>query len=497
MPMGRGSLRVRLAVASALAVMLVSAVFGVLQFRFLSDSALNRVDQDLDRALNTVQQFAALAGSLGIPGDLSRQLVETALADKPEIEIWCTGPGCEEMVPEPSSGFGDLSAAGPDKIYTVDWLGRPYRIRARRTGSFVMLAGQPIDSVIASQRQIAWFLVFQGILMAVVAGGLGYLVTRQAMRPVRRLAGTARAIAETGDVKKRVQEGAADRDLSNLAQTFNDMLDRIEGVYQRLSDSLEAEKRFVADASHELRTPLTTIQGNVGYLRRIGAGSEALDDIESATRRLTTLVAHLTELAREDAGVQETFVPIDFDEMVRDICGEPDFADAQIHLDLDENLWVAGSETSLAVVVRNLLGNAVKYGGGKIWVSATARHGNAVLDVLDDGPGLDEGDTELVFDRFWRSDDAKGREGSGLGLSIVSASVAAHGGHVEAFSGPGGHFRVTLPLCDDPDSADAAGEESDDRCDGGHVASRYESAVGPGSAGPSEAGVTPTESPRG
>ncbi|MCC7078704.1 MAG: HAMP domain-containing histidine kinase [Acidimicrobiia bacterium] len=460
--MGRGSLRARLAAASALAVLLVSAVFGVVQFRFFSQSALNRVDEDLDRALSTVQQFASLAGSLGIPGELSRRLVETALADKPEIETWCVGPGCDESVPAPPDGFSQLGASGSELVYNRDWLGRPYRIMARRADSFVILAGQPIDGVLASQRQIMWFLVAQAVLMATVAGGLGYLVTRQAMRPVRRLAGTAQAIAETGDLKKRVREGAADRDLSNLASTFNDMLDRIEVVYQRLADSLEAEKRLVADASHELRTPLTTIQGNVDYLRRRGADAEAIDDIQASTDRLTTLVTHLTELAREDAGVHETFVAVDFDEMVRDICAEPAFGGVDLRLDLDENLWVEGSETSLSAVVRNLVGNAVKYGAGEVSVTARAEDGNAVLEVDDNGPGVDPDDIELVFERFWRSGDTKGREGSGLGLSIVRATVDAHGGSVVALPGPGGRFRVTLPLCSPRHTAGAELDEGED-----------------------------------
>src|SRR4029077_1537235 len=133
-----------------------------------------------------------------------------------------------------------------------------------------------------------------------------------------------------------------------------------------------AERRFVANASHELRTPLTAIQGNVDYLERTGADQDVVDDIRMSAERLSDLVANLTELAREEAGVSFENRMIDFDELVRDIAAEPEYADqAEILLDLDTDVWVRGSETSIASVVRNLLANAVKYGDGRVEIGVS------------------------------------------------------------------------------------------------------------------------------
>lgn len=467
MMLARSTLRIRLAFASAGAVLLVSALFGFLQFRIFSTAAVDQVDDELTQALNTRQRLAGLAGDLRLP-QLSDVLAEAALADKPEIETWCIGCAETDTVPVMPPDLRN-APSGHDVTFGGTWLGREFRFRARRVGDAVFVAGRAFDSFVASERRFVWFLVTQGLLMALVAAFLGYLVTRQAMQPVRRLVGTAQAIADTGDLAKRVHEGGSDRDLANLASTFNEMLNRIESAYHKIAASLAAERRFVADASHELRTPLTTIQGNVDYLGRIGddtvADAEALDDIRASVERLTTLVAHLSELAREDAGVREHSDLIDFDEMIRDIAQEPAYQPVVIDLDLENDLWVRGSEPSLAMVVRNLLGNAVKYGNGRISVAAHRRGNDVVLDVRDDGPGVAGKDVPYVFERFWRADTTKGREGSGLGLSIVKAAVEAHGGRVVAYPGPGGHFEVVVPASG-PSGSSALPEHAELDADG-------------------------------
>lgn len=135
-------------------------------------------------------------------------------------------------------------------------------------------------------------------------------------------------------------------------------------------------------------------------------------------------------------------------------------------------------------VVRNLVANAAKYGAEPVRVSVEVEHGWVVLDVTDAGPGVATEDVQRVFERFWRSADAKGRTGSGLGLSIVASAVRGAGGEVTAFAGPGGHFRATLPAATPPQNPSSQAQ-LDVTPAAGHIMGATDDGW-PGRAGPSE-----------
>jgi signal transduction histidine kinase len=451
----RLSLRVRLALASALGVLVVTTIAGLVELNLLTSSLLNRVDRQLD---SVVDAIVSLPGA-GPPEEVP-VLILRELADRQTLLIsivdargrsYYQGAGAAQLRTTPK--VRRLAAeGGADVVYTTNFGDSRVRVLARSIGEGrVLLVGRTVEDVTAAQRSLGFFLVAQGVLSVAVAFGLGYLVTAQVMRPVRRMAATAQRISDTGDLAQRVEEGGADRDLANLTATFNQMLDRIEAAYSRLAASLEAERRFVADASHELRTPLTTIRGNVDYLERVGVDAAAVADLRESSERLAGLVTGLTQLARDDAGVVDEVTAVDFDQLVCDVAAEPEYSDVDIDVDVEPSLWVRGSEGALARVVRNLLGNAAKYGAGSVTVRAAKDEDCVVLEVRDNGPGIRAEDVERVFDRFWRSAEAKSRSGSGLGLSIVKAAVTAHGGSVRAFPGPGGRVVVKLPACPPPD----------------------------------------------
>lgn len=450
--MRRLSLRLRLALASAAGVLLVTAVGGLVQFRLLSDSFIERVDQQLERVATLAEVFEAIG--YGSFDPFLTQITEGHPIVRQRVDrngIVRDSVGGRGL-PAPHEALDLADRDGPDVSYTTQYGGLHFRIRAHHlTSGQVLLVGRPIEDVIEYQRRLLEYLVIQCSVTTLIAGILGYLVTRQAIRPVLRTADTAEKITATGDLGRRIDAPTSDRDLKRLTRTVNSMLDRIEDAYVRQGEALDAERRFVADASHELRTPLTTIRGNVDYLGRTDADADAVEDLRQAADRLEKLVTGLTQLAREDAGVSSESQLLDFGELTLDILAEPEYAGVEVVVDVATGLWVQAPEVSLAAVVRNLMTNAVKYGAAPVGVTVTADGEQVVLEIVDAGPGIAPEDVSRVFERFWRSADAKGRPGSGLGLSIVASAVRACGGEVTAFAGPGGRFRVALPAARSPE----------------------------------------------
>lgn len=481
--MRRLSLRLRLALASAIGVFIVAALGGFLQYRLLSNSFIARVDEQLERVTNLAELFDPI-GYANIDPFLN-QITEGQPIVRQRVDA--NGNVLDSIggrgLPVPPDALARATRGGPDVTYTDSFGGLRFRIRAHPLGNGqILVVGRPIEDVIEYQRRLVGYLIAQCLLMTVLAGMLGYLVARQAIRPVQRTADTAEKIATTGDLGRRIDAPTSDRDLKRLTATVNAMLDRIEESYARQGEMLEAERRFVADASHELRTPLTTIKGNVDYLSRTAADPGAVDDLRQAADRLEKLVAALTQLAREDAGVGGEPQLIDFGELTADVLGEPEFASLGVRASITRGAWVRASEASMTSVVRNLVANAAKYGAEPITVRVDSADDRVVLEVADAGPGIAPEDVDRVFERFWRSADAKGRPGSGLGLSIVVSAVAGSGGQVTAYPGPGGRFRVTLPAAAPPQEP---GPEAqlDAATASGHIMGDTNGA-GPGAAAP-------------
>jgi len=255
-------------------------------------------------------------------------------------------------------------------------------------------------------------------------------------------------------------------EVGRLANTFNEMLGRLESAYGSIQRSLEAQRRFVADASHELRTPLTTIRGNVELLTLEDAGEsserrEALEDIASEAERMSRLVTNLLALARADAGLHIERQPIAVRPLVEEVCRQIRRSAATIHVQLGElpNVSVSASPDHLKQLLLILLDNARKYSpvGGVVRVWAEQANGWLRLSVSDEGPGIPLADQERIFDRFYRIDPARQGGGAGLGLSIARWIALEHQGTLSVNSKPGqgSTFVLSLPLVMEP-----AAEES-------------------------------------
>jgi signal transduction histidine kinase len=295
-------------------------------------------------------------------------------------------------------------------------------------------------------RTIGWVLVLVAGAVAAAGAGLGWYATRYVLRPLRSVADAAQGIT-AGDLSARL-DPATDPDLARLSTSFNEMVGQ-------LSRRIEKDRRFAADVSHELRSPLQTLAASASVLeRRLDRLDErtatAAGLVVAELARFQSLVDDLLELSRGDLPAQ--LEPADVAEVARRAVQrrglDPAIVDAA-QPGPDGLLWTV-DRRRLEQVLVNLLDNAVTHGGGPVAVRIEAAGPDGVIEVDDDGPGVNPADRDVIFDRFVRGRSAGARgsyAGTGLGLSLVAQHVGAHGGQVLVLDRPGGgaRFRIELP----------------------------------------------------
>jgi two-component system OmpR family sensor kinase len=284
-------------------------------------------------------------------------------------------------------------------------------------------------------------------------GLAGTAVTRRVFGAIDGIARQARRIGEA-NLDDRLPHPGTDDEMGHLVDTLNDMLERLERTF-------DTQRRFTADASHELRSPLSRLRTEIEItLRRprdvqdyVSTLRSCLDEVE----RLTLLVEELLMLARLDAGQERGPVePVPLEmlagDAVRRIAGAARDRQVEIALDVAGRVAASVAPGPAGLVLANLLDNAVKFSppGGKVTVRVAAEDSDAVLSVVDDGPGIADADLPFVFDRFYRGAGARAGmvAGMGLGLALSQAIVRAYGGRIAAANVParGAQFTVLLPL---------------------------------------------------
>ena len=344
-------------------------------------------------------------------------------------------------------------------------------VSAAPSGDGSIAVATPLNGVDSTLNQLIVFDVVIGAAVLVVLAGLSYLAVRRSLRPLIDVEHTAAAIA-AGDLSQRVPESDPHTEVGKLATALNGMLSQIESAFRaREASEQEARtsehrmRRFITDASHELRTPLTSIRG-FAELYRMGAVADepevdrVMSRIENESTRMGLLVDDLLLLARLDQQrpLERELVdlaPIAAD-AAHDAAAVAPGRDVRLEMAADEPVLVIGDDARLRQVVGNLVTNALTHtppsASVTIRLSTTESDGAnfALLDVADSGPGLSAKDAARVFERFYRVEESRTRAngGSGLGLSIVAALTAAHGGtaEVETEPGRGSRFRIRLPL---------------------------------------------------
>jgi heavy metal sensor kinase len=281
---------------------------------------------------------------------------------------------------------------------------------------------------------------------------VGWFLIGRSLTPIERISGVAHRIA-AGDLSERIKVENPGSELGQLAGVLNE-------TFERLERSFEHQVRFTADASHEMRTPLSVILAKSQFALKRERSPEKYQEclrtcLESA-QHMRALTDALLELSKVDAGEfilrkHEGNLADLVREVVRMI--EPLAEEKRVTIECTlENLTTGYDEQKIRQALLNLLGNAVKYQreGGSIQITLSTAGGEVVLTVADSGPGIDPENLPHLFERFYRVDRARkreGRGGTGLGLAITKAIVEGHGGSISVTSelGKGTVFEVRLP----------------------------------------------------
>jgi two-component system sensor histidine kinase MprB len=442
--------RLRLAIAAALAVALTVALASAIVYVVMRNQLQSSIDQQLQQQVTQVRQDRealqhAFDPHQPFPGashgprasSAYMQLVsdtgQTLLAPYESAKVPVSSKTLAVASRAEGAFFTDGTVGGtPSRIYTV-FIG---------TAGGHGVALQVVRSLDDINHTLGRLSL---ILLLIVAGGVaagaagGALVSRAALGPVRRLTSAAERIAETGDPSERVPERGGRDELARLGRAFNTMLAALE-------ESIETQRRFVADASHELRTPLTSLQTNIEVLKQQerldpAQRGELFADLELEAHEMRDLIAALLELARGDANIEHVAVPLD--ELVENVVDRARARFPSVHFNAHiEPTTVEGVPERLERAVWNLLENAGKWTAPGSSVDITLAGGE--LRVRDHGPGIAAEDLGHVFDRFYRASSARSLPGSGLGLAIVREVAEAHGGSVSAEDAPGGGALLRL-----------------------------------------------------
>ncbi|MFL5780712.1 MAG: sensor histidine kinase [Thermoleophilaceae bacterium] len=441
--MSRLPLRLRLTLAFTAVMAVVLGVTGLVVYdRFRAD-----LNEGVDRSLETRSQDLAalvlrsdrgLGRSLAHVGDREDDVAQVLNADgsvrasTPNVHGALVTPGVRRPV-----ASNHRAIPGVDGALRL----RAVPVEAER-GRLVVVVGTGLGDRDESLRTLATWLAGGGAAALLLASLAGYAVAAGALRPVDAMRRRAAAVAP-GDGARLPVPPARD-EIARLGSTLNEMLDRLEGAFER-------ERAFAADASHELRTPLGILRAELELALREGRSPDelraALESAAEETERLIRLAEDLLVLARLDDGrLPLRRSRIDAAELLESVAARFDRHERRVRaaapgapLELD------GDRVRLEQALGNMVDNSLRHGAGEVALAAAARNGSVELHVTDAGGGFDPRFVDRAFDRFTTADPARGG-GAGLGLAIVAAIAQSHGGAARAANRAGGGADVWLEL---------------------------------------------------
>ena len=450
------SLTSRLVLTAVALVLLVSVLIGTVTALAMHGSLLSRLDSDV----------RSLAQS-GPPGRIdTRNLQPGAL-----FLLVPSGSAAQGGIVGHRPGqITGVSATALKSVEDVATDARPHTVHIAGHGDYRVIAevadiagtsqtvtvvrGLPTEDVDDTIHNLVFWEALLTLLGVGAAAGAGSVVVRRQLRPLREVAATAHTVAglplASGavEVSERVPERLTDEhtEVGQVGAALNTLLAHVESSLSARHASEQQVRQFVADASHELRTPLTTIRGYTELAQqRPEAVPTALTKVEEESVRMTGLVEDLLLLARLDQGRPLEREPVELTRLLLEAVDDARVVDPerswQLHLPADVDpeesaVVVPGDEQRLHQVITNLLTNARRHTPPGTTVTVTVRPDG--FDVHDDGPGFPPELVPKAFERFTRGDTARQRDGgAGLGLSLVQAIVASHGGTVTLHSRPG------------------------------------------------------------
>ncbi|WP_127784893.1 MtrAB system histidine kinase MtrB [Rhodococcus sp. X156] len=482
----RRSLQLRVVLSTlALSAVLVLTVGVALLSQItdrLLDAKINAAVEEVERARATVQR--ELAGADESNSLRSRLNSASSALTSPGIDMGGSASGgagaFEPVLIVRGDGPRGAIASGP--IAEVPTSLRPFVQKGQLTYQYTSIAGAPtlvvgtpapsdvaglelylVFPLNAEERSISLIkgtMSLGGGVLLLLLGGVAALVTRQVVLPIRTAVDAAERFAD-GQLEARMPVRGED-DVARLGLAFNDMAANLADQIAQLEEFGALQRQFTSDVSHELRTPLTTVRMAADVLH---AGSDEMDPalrrsaelLVAELDRFETLLNDLLEISRHDAGMADLAAePLDLRLCVRGAVDTVRHLVAQtgseLLLDLPEDKVTAEVDARrVERVLRNLLANALDHGEGRpVLVQMRASDQSVSVLVRDSGIGLQPGEAEKVFNRFWRADPSRVRRsgGTGLGLAIAVEDARLHGGSLQAWGEPGrgACFLLTLPL---------------------------------------------------
>jgi two-component system OmpR family sensor kinase len=454
------SLRARLTAWYSLVLALVLTAFGTATYALLKREISRNTDTSLTSTAHelasTLSNEASESAESFREADAAGVLLDFRYSREPIVVFGSHG---EEVAASHTAQPVDRAALGrfiADKkwgLHTLYGKARfrmilmPIQILGRPHVLAVMHSLEDESKTLAGMRRSMLLAIPLALLIA--AGG-GYLLARKSLAPVAAMSEKARQIG-AANLAERIAVSSKD-ELGQLAGTLNELL-------QRLEESFESQRRFMADASHELRTPVAILQGEIDVSlsrkdRNADDYRQSLEIMRRSVRKLTRIVHDLFLLARTDAGQY----PIDrqrfyLDETLASTVQSFRTLAAESRITLREehpaDMLMTGDEHLLQRLVANLVENAIKYTppGGEVVVRAASHNSTVRVEVSDSGPGIPPDLRERIFLRFFRIDDARPTGGAGLGLPIARWIAEAHSGRIwiEERERRGSTFVVELP----------------------------------------------------
>lgn len=464
------SFRGRLALLYSGILTVVLALFGLSLYVLVRAQMLRHHDGELAETAAAVESVLArhedcAALTAEQVGELNRysKLVLFHSADgRPDVFYrspdLASVPAARELSARPrlleeEPGFRTFVEGGDHvRVYSV-----PYRSRAGRRGVIRVL--ERMGDVDLPLRNLRLGLLLLAPIAVAVSALVAWSLARRALAPVVEVTALAREIEAT-QLSRRLPVPPAKDEIGDLVETFN-------GMIARLETSFEAMKRFTADASHELRSPLTNVKSTVELAldrpREAPEYRAALASVGEEAERLRRIVEDLLLLARADAGrLPFESDPVRLDVLAAEVAESfgPRVAEAGLRLETSAapGVVVQGDERWLRQLLQNLVENAVRFSPAPtpgrsapvVTVGLSTEQDAALLTVSDEGPGIPSEDRVRIFERFYRGDASRRRDGdggAGLGLAICSWIVEAHAGRIEALGRPGGGtvVRVRIP----------------------------------------------------
>jgi len=429
----------RVVIAAVLATGVLLVIAGLLAVEVQERSLRDRLEASLVARATDV---AALVSSDALPARLSGGGEHSAVQvldpggrvvagteDVMSRRLTDARPGVGERVTVEADGAIEAGHAGLLVVLGAEGAG----------GTYTVVAGEDFETIQRSTEVLGGILLVGLPLLLIAVGLITALAVRRALAPVERVRRELAAIS-SDTLDRRINPPGTRDEIARLAQTGNELLDRLEAAYRR-------EQRFVADASHELRNPIATLRS---CLELDEQRSATRSDLIAEVARLENLVDDLLHLARREEVVSHPREELlDLDDVVLEEVARVAVDGIDIDASGVSAAQVRGVRGDLVRLVRNLLDNAARYGGSRVEVSLCEDADAIALTIDDDGPGIPPDQREAVFERFSRVDRDRSRQagGTGLGLAIAEGIVLSHRGAIEVSDAPGGgaRMRVRLP----------------------------------------------------